>query len=186
MGNLLEAVDTVVYFFLMLVLDEFLGRERFQEVYDAVSDAYASGHMRNAGAVRGGSVIAPVRGDSMMWVKPGYSAAIAGLVQSVMPIARERVESVGGVSVQAARYPPGARYLRHTDAQKDVGRKLTFIYYCNPDWQPEHEGQLKLYADDGTSLIDPVGDRLLVFDSTVPHEVLETKRERFAIVVWVY
>eukprot|EP01063_Lacrimia_lanifica_P001468 TRINITY_DN1074_c0_g1_i23.p2 TRINITY_DN1074_c0_g1~~TRINITY_DN1074_c0_g1_i23.p2 ORF type:complete len:155 (+),score=20.32 TRINITY_DN1074_c0_g1_i23:1483-1947(+) len=80
-------------------------------------------------------------------------------------------------------------------------RALTCILYLNaPDWGgvgEQHGGQLRAYLGaapgdpNGTTAtsvrdIDPQGGRLLLFDSKVLlHEVLPSRRERFALTVWL-
>eukprot|EP00040_Diaphanoeca_grandis_P013923 m.70350 g.70350 ORF g.70350 m.70350 type:complete len:471 (-) comp24212_c1_seq2:15-1427(-) len=87
-------------------------------------------------------------------------------------------------------YPgDGARYIRHCDNPHKNGRKLTVIYYLNHNWTKGDGGELRIFKPDDTHIdIDPIGDRLVVFfsDERVPHEVLATNVERFAITHWFY
>lgn len=114
--------------------------------------------------------------------------------------------------VQLARYAPGTRYIRHTDATASHApeRRLTLLLYLNPDWAPGDGGELRIFADDiGVSRsdcllrsapssddpppnnidVEPRGNRLLVFQSrSVPHEVLRTsdRLTRYSLTVWAY
>jgi len=94
------------------------------------------------------------------------------------------------VSVQLACYPKtkeGRRYARHLDSfEGGPDRRLTCIYYANPDWKEEDGGKLRMYLDKPLE-VEPKGDRLLIFLSgRVEHEVLQAFQDRFAITTWMY
>ena len=110
-------------------------------------------------------------------------------------------------STQLARYQPGGRYRRHADAlsdddarQRDAlrgkplltrNRRITAVYYLNEAWNREDGGALRIYADTWTpdaQAFDvlPRLDRLVLFRSTLQHEVLVTRRERLALTQWWY
>ncbi len=110
-------------------------------------------------------------------------------------------------STQLARYQPGGRYRRHADAlsdddarQRDAlrgkplltrNRRITAVYYLNENWNREDGGALRIYADTWTpdaQAFDvlPRLDRLVLFRSTLQHEVLVTRRERLALTQWWY
>lgn len=93
--------------------------------------------------------------------------------------------------VMVATYRGGeqGRYLRHTD----IGRNavLTMLYYLNHDWTEEDAGHLRVYHPGHTTTrvrydVLPVGNRLLMFwaNEDCPHEVLPTRRDRYAMTVW--
>ena len=111
--------------------------------------------------------------------------------------------------VMLAHYPEGARYVRHSDVSAVMShRRVTAIFYLNPDWEPSHGGELVLYpfADSASTTADPAAavwsttqpvddqgnvvvaprlGRLLLFDSHVEHEVCVTHRPRWAITAWL-
>lgn len=95
---------------------------------------------------------------------------------------------LGTVTLQLAAFPPQRRYTRHVDAfPGGPNRLLTLIYYLNPQWQPSHGGQLRLFLPEGPCDVNPVADRLLVFFSpSVEHEVLLSNDMRFALTMWMY
>ena len=99
--------------------------------------------------------------------------------------------AVPGV-VLASVYPPGAYYSRHLDCYgDDNARALTMIMYANDcDWSvPCHGGALRLEPSDSSEPIEvaPAGGTLVVFESrSVWHEVLASKRLRFALTLWLY
>ena len=100
-----------------------------------------------------------------------------------------------------AYYPTGGFYRRHRDAipnSASVLRKYSLLLYLNRDgWSPEKDaGQLRMHLDGGGDEcppgvkpnfldVDPLGGTLVLFKSeAVPHEVLDTMSERFALVGW--
>jgi SM-20-related protein len=110
----------------------------------------------------------------------------------------------GRLQAQLACYPGGGtRYVRHLDAppgDNEAGgqRRLTLLYYVNPDWSPADGGCLRMYPKTQVRAsqkeeeeffvdVEPVGDRLLIFQSrTIEHEVLPSHAMRFSLTMWLY
>lgn len=98
-----------------------------------------------------------------------------------------------------AYYPQGGYYRRHRDAEPDSvsnWRKYSLLLYLNQDWSSKHGGELRIHCDSGGDEL-PVGElpnfidvqpksgTLVLFRSDMcPHEVLDTRKERIAIVGW--
>jgi Rps23 Pro-64 3,4-dihydroxylase Tpa1-like proline 4-hydroxylase len=100
-----------------------------------------------------------------------------------------------------AFYPAGGYYRRHRDAvpgSASTLRKYSLLLYLNDksNWSDEDGGQLRMHFDSGGDErpaseepsyadVDPVAGTLVLFNSdAVPHEVLDTGRERTAVVGW--
>lgn len=99
-----------------------------------------------------------------------------------------------------AFYPEGGFYRRHRDAIRDsasVLRTYSLLLYLNKkDWSKADGGQLRMHFDSGgdelppnefPNYIDvlPQGGTLVLFESdAIPHEVLDTQKERMAVVGW--
>ncbi|KAL7537034.1 hypothetical protein ACHAXR_009025 [Thalassiosira sp. AJA248-18] len=100
-----------------------------------------------------------------------------------------------------AYYPRGGYYRRHRDAipnSASVLRRYSLLLYLNEEgWDPSVDcGQLRIHLDGGGDEcpvgvepkfvdVDPLGGTLVLFKSEmVPHEVLDTKSKRFALVGW--
>jgi predicted 2-oxoglutarate/Fe(II)-dependent dioxygenase YbiX len=99
-----------------------------------------------------------------------------------------------------AYYPKGGYYRRHRDAEPGSvsnWRKYSLLLYLNDkDWTQQDGGQLRIHRDSGDdelpagelpNFIDvkPTAGTLGLFRSDLcPHEVLDTRRERVAIVGW--
>lgn len=118
------------------------------------------------------------------------------------------------MSVMVARYPGGGtHYARHFDSlpeHEEPRRRLTAVFYLNPDWLTEHGGCLRAYIpasiaslvpeaielksgllSSGESEwavdIEPRLDRLVLFASEwLEHEVLPSNAERHALTTFFY
>ena len=91
-------------------------------------------------------------------------------------------------------YGAGGRYRKHTDNSRNAdgvcgnARALTCICYLNPDWAAEDGGALRIYDESGGTVVEvaPAAGRVVVFDSFLEHEVLEARRDRYALTFWIF
>eukprot|EP00565_Helicotheca_tamesis_P006383 CAMPEP_0185730718 /NCGR_PEP_ID=MMETSP1171-20130828/10775_1 /TAXON_ID=374046 /ORGANISM="Helicotheca tamensis, Strain CCMP826" /LENGTH=156 /DNA_ID=CAMNT_0028399831 /DNA_START=477 /DNA_END=947 /DNA_ORIENTATION=+ len=98
-----------------------------------------------------------------------------------------------------AYYPLGGFYKRHVDAVQgsaSVLRCFSLLLYLNEEWGEEDGGQLRIHLDGGgdeappnTSPnyfdVQPQGGTLVLFKSdAIPHEVLNTNKERMVVIGW--
>lgn len=134
-----------------------------------------------------------VRGDHIHWIDesktlPEVGAFFTKMRQLSEYLNRTCYLGIKDIEAHLTVYPPGTYYERHLDQfQYDDHRKLTFIYYLNPIWQPSDGGQLVIYQSDGTSKqFMPLLNRLVIFRSELlEHEVLPTQRERCSLTGWL-
>jgi SM-20-related protein len=157
----------------------------------------AAGEFSPAGIGRGAAqqVREGIRGDSILWLEPGQSAACDRYLEAMeelrQTLNRQLFLGLEDFECHFAFYPPGAYYQRHLDRfRDDDARTVSVVLYLNPDWQADQGGQLRLYLDDGQggehSLdILPEAGRLACFlSASVPHEVLPATRERLSLTGW--
>lgn len=175
------------------VKDGFLGRDVALAVRADALRWYSEGKLKRAGVGRGGEhrLDVSIRGDSIAWVT--REEATPGLVPLWDAFEALRTElnekaylGLRRFELQLACYPGhGERYAKHRDAfGHDDNRRLTAIVYLNPEWRPEHGGQLRVHAG-GVLDVAPVIDRLIVFTSAkVEHEVLPSFADRWAATAW--
>ncbi|SEU26698.1 2OG-Fe(II) oxygenase [Stigmatella erecta] len=187
----IEALGTQGFF----VRTAFLGEEQARAIHAQAQARAASGGLRAAAIRRGAdrSEDTAVRGDFITWLSPEPGSALGGLWEAFAALgealSRSAYLGLGRFDVQLAHYPGGgARYVRHRDAfPGQSNRRLTAIYYANPDWRPEHGGQLRLYREEAPLEVAPTLDTLVVFLSErLEHEVLPTQAPRLAMTAWYY
>lgn len=133
-----------------------------------------------------------VRGDAIQWLEPGDAAVTEFL--SAMDKLREALNQrlfLGLADYEAhfASYAPGAFYKKHRDAFRGKpGRKLSSVFYLNPDWDLAAGGELVLYDEAGEQelvRVAPECGRLVLFLSEdFPHEVLPARNPRQSIAGW--
>lgn len=134
------------------------------------------------------------RGDEIRWMQQPASSPAQRRFQEIcenMRLALNRTLQLGlfEFESQFARYPVGARYVRHVDQfRADTRRQLSCVFYLNEDWREEDGGQLRLYLDGVAPAFEdilPTAGRLLVFlSASFAHEVLPARRERLSIAGW--
>mmetsp|Transcript_91625 Transcript_91625/g.147919 ORF Transcript_91625/g.147919 Transcript_91625/m.147919 type:complete len:296 (+) Transcript_91625:381-1268(+) len=90
----------------------------------------------------------------------------------------------------------GSEYTKHYDnAGGTDRRKLTVLYYMNPNWAVDQGGMFRAFADSDSPEcyvdIEPVADRILFFWSDVlvhgvgPSFAESTDQHRYALTVWL-
>lgn len=136
-----------------------------------------------------------MRGDAISWLDESQVTLVQKTYLDRMHGLRKHLNrtlylNLVELETHFAVYPPGSGYTRHLDQfQASGARKISNILYLNQAWQPQDGGQLRLYLDgqdDSHYLdIDPVGGRLVVFDSSrFYHEVLPATRQRISLTGW--
>jgi len=132
-----------------------------------------------------------IRGDHILWLEPGQSAASDLYLQLMdglrQQLNRELYLGLEEFECHFAVYPPGAFYKTHLDRfRDDDSRSVTAVLYLNPDWQPAHAGELRMHLADGSQLdVPPLAGNLVVFLSgDFPHEVLVTQADRLSLTGW--
>ena len=121
----------------------------------------------NRGSGGGGSSSIGSRSSSSSSL--GLSSSPSFASGGVPPWALTRVEDL-----QFACYVPGGFYKQHSDAQDAKSRRvLTAIYYMNSRWRTSDGGWLRVRDRTGALVdIEPLADRVVLFDSRLEHEVL--------------
>ena len=180
------------------VVDSFLAPGEVAILRNRLQQRQAAGQFREAGIGNGQAAIEKaVRGDEILWLEattaaPEEAAFLERIDQFIGYVNRTCYLGLRDSELHYARYPVGTFYKRHLDQfRADSKRKLSVIYYLNDAWQPTDGGQLAVYlpqpnGPEQTMLIDPIGGRLVCFDSgLLEHEVLPATRERLSITGWL-
>lgn len=145
------------------------------------------------GADQNFTVQKEVRGDFINWLSLESAAGPAlkflqGLENIQQQLSRLLFIPLKDFECHYAIYPPGSFYEKHVDQFKNKGQRIiSMACYLNPQWQPGHGGELRIYQKDNTFKdYAPLAGRLILFRSdTVAHAVLNTTLERFSITGWL-
>ncbi len=201
-----EAVGSRLLAHGFTVIDGFLGRRAAARIRSEIIAMDRAGRLK-LGRLQHGTALntdAALRNDRIAFVQPDACApplaAYLGLIDRLrdeLARAPELAERLGGepdgCNYMAAIYPGGgSRYVKHRDALPyKAGRKLTAIYYLNPDWVPAHGGELQLWPEvQGVAKpavrVAPRSDRLVLFVSSLEHEVLPAWAPRYALTTWMF
>jgi SM-20-related protein len=172
----------------------FLGTSDARAVHAEASALVEAGRLRPAAIRRGADrTLAPdIRGDLITWVTtPEPGTALRRLWEAFSTLGEQLSSGaylgLGRFDLQLAWYSgAGEFYARHLDAfPGQSNRRITAIYYLNPEWQPSHGGRLRLYSEHGPLEVEL--DRLVVFRSELlEHEVLPAHAPRLALTAWYY
>jgi SM-20-related protein len=134
---------------------------------------------------------AEIRKDSIFWVDKNdaeiHKIFFKKLDALVLELNRSFYLGINDHEFHLAHYPSGAFYKKHRDAFKsDDARRISVILYLNLNWKKEQGGELKIYSENGTDTsLQPIAGRIVIFESQLEHEVLESKADRFSITGWL-
>lgn len=139
------------------------------------------------------------RDDELTWIEGNepnvqHIANHLNYLDSVVIESNEWLKELGynitrRTKAMVACYPRQAvGYRRHVDNPDGDGRCITALLYLNKDWKESDGGKLRIFKDTGSIDVEPRCNRLLMFwsDSRVPHEVLPSEADRYAITVWFF
>ena len=173
-----------------LVLDDVIDDDALPELFAALDD----------------EDVAPYEGDLFRFEASAPEPATAELravrdafAATFAPVlARVTGKPITRVDMRAYAYRVGHYLLPHTDHRAGLTRQLAYAYYL-PSPEPPTGGELELYAcrvaggeivaTDSATLIEPRGNRLVVFDvSDISlHQVREVLRGlRISLAGWFY
>jgi SM-20-related protein len=157
-----------------------------------------------AAKITAGGRLETVRSDSTRWIDvhdqvgKHYLAVLNGLGEVLN---QSLYLGVRSVEAHYAQYQIGQFYAQHRDnAQGANVRAISTVLYLNSDltsipvsalepqetWQAEWGGALCLRDNhDAAQHILPIANRLVVFQSDLPHEVLPAHKIRRSIAGWL-
>ncbi|MBC7750250.1 MAG: 2OG-Fe(II) oxygenase [Candidatus Saccharibacteria bacterium] len=152
-----------------------------------------------AAKVSAGGRVETVRSDSTHWIDEqdligaDYLDALFGLGDALN---QSLYLGIRCVEAHYAQYEVGQFYARHRDNPRDSNvRAISTVLYLNSaednlqahqDWLAEWGGELRLEDLHHTAHdILPIANRLVVFQSDLPHEVLPATQTRRSIAGWL-
>ncbi len=141
-----------------------------------------------------------IRNDFTLWIddknwpsglKPDEIDLLQNFCHSLTQIQTELKNyfrlSLNSYETHFAIYPKGHFYKKHVDQTAENNRRhFSFVLYLNQGpWSESEGGQLVGYkGSEKVFEVLPTGDRMIIFFSSIEHEVLPTQRERFSITGW--
>lgn len=133
-----------------------------------------------------------VRGDSIIWIDSEHSSPSSlsfyqKMMEFMQDLNRGLLLSMKEIEAHFALYPPGSFYKKHLDQFKNNGHRiLSFACYLNPDWRPGDGGELEVFQEKESLLIEPLAGRLVLFRSDiVEHAVLRAYKDRISVTGWM-
>ena len=168
------------------LIDEVYPNEYVQALVDECSSHLEQ--FRAAGVQNG--VVSHIRSDHILWI------------DGQLPIAQQHIQTLEHLSqvlnqafylgikeIEAhfACYHAGEFYALHRDnPQQKNDRMISTVFYLHKDWQEDWGGQLRLQdKNDQWHIIQPLPNRLAIFQSDLLHEVLLSKQQRLSITAWL-
>lgn len=143
--------------------------------------------------------IQEIRNDFTLWIDEqkwpeGLTASENEALKhycQFLSLTRETLKNYFRVSLNSyethfAVYPKGHFYKKHVDQTATNNRRyFSFVLYLNEQWSPADGGQLVGYkAENKIFEVLPLAPNLIVFKSSLEHEVLPAMKERFSITGW--
>jgi SM-20-related protein len=129
-----------------------------------------------------------VRKDQIYWIEDWYSPPFSPygdlLNELRLFCRRELFLPLKRFEGHLAHYEPGAFYIRHVDRhQVQAHRLLSTVLYLN---DVKEGGELVLFKGDKVlETLKPQKGRFIIFDSSLPHEVLVTHQSRWTLTSWL-
>ena len=135
-------------------------------------------------------VMTEIRSDHILWIEPDLILASKHIEQLAclsQDLNRYFFAGIRDIEAHFACYHAGEFYALHRDnPQQKNGRVFSTVYYLHPEWHDDWQGQLRLQdIQDQWHVIEPQPNRLVLFQSDLLHEVLETKQDRLSITAWM-
>lgn len=172
---------------------DFLPGELVTRLYEDSLRAWEEGELHKAGIGRGDNhlIVSEIRGDYITWLEaqnatPAQREFLALMDAFRRTMNRELFLGLEEYEVMSAYYPAGTRYGKHLDRFQDSSeRTLTTVIYLNPDWLPEHGGQLRIYkGEEWVDVLPRAGTLASFITDGTWHEVLPATRPRLSLTGW--
>jgi len=196
--SLLDAIADSLAINSYAIIDNFLSDKEALDCLEVLIENKEEGNFKKAGIGTLGmhQVDRSIRGDEIKWLDNNNLSAPSQVymdqVDAMMKFFnRTLFLSLKDFECHFAHYPSGTFYKRHLDLLKlSDHRKLSFVFYLNPDWKTGDGGELLLYLQENgtekTIVVNPLLGRLVVFRSEIlEHEVALANKSRYSITGWM-
>ncbi len=193
METAIENIVNTVYQQRYCITDGFLSDTEVKTLKNKIISLYQSNSFKKAGIGNDKQLItnSEIRSDYIFWLEKDDEQLnqifFSFIDELITQINRRFFLGLKDYEFHYAYYPSGTFYRKHRDSFKsDDARKITVLLYLNNNWKNGDGGELLLYTDNNDVLkIEPIGGRLLVFESEMEHEVLMSHADRYSITGWL-
>jgi SM-20-related protein len=176
-----------------ILIDEFLPADTTLQISHHIEHLHAQQQLKQAriGKAATEHVNTSERGDLIHWIQPDQSPAFIQTFLESIDALRQSLNRHFYLGLRAfeshmTSYPSGTYYKRHVDRhQSGSSRRVSVVFYLNPNWEIAHGGHLHLYIADQDHAIAPLFGRLALFLSEIEHEVALTHVPRKSITGWL-
>lgn len=177
------------------IIDDFLDEQHFRALYQIAHEHFHQGAFRQAriGQHHLRQNNHTIRTDQIFWLdEQSTSPSVQAYLMKANDLARILNETLflclNEFETHFAIYQPGNYYKLHVDQFTTTkSRKISCVYYLNPEWQLDFGGELKIYDCEHQLIqsILPQGNRFVCFNSELPHEVCITHQPRYSLTGWM-
>lgn len=176
-----------------VVLTDAIAPELTQQLYQHVTSLPASAfNIAKVGRQQSAHQLATVRNDKTVWLSDAHAieqAYLSCMNTLRMQLNEQLYLGLRDFEAHFSHYAPGQFYGRHVDAFKGQSNRIvSSVFYLNPDWSEQDEGQLLIYQPDSQVQLEVVmpqiGTLVLFLSEQFPHEVMPALRDRYSIAGW--
>lgn len=175
------------------IWDDFASAQEVQELVQLADYYSESGNFKKAGIGKQAlfQLDKNTRGDYIHWLDyDNTNQNIIDFLNRIEGLKKSLNETcylgLKDFETHFAIYPENTFYKRHVDRfQQNSHRVISFVLYLNQNWKADHGGELALYVEDKTEIVQPLGGRLILFRSELEHEVLLAHKKRYSITGWM-
>ena len=175
------------------IIDQVFSVEQLQSLYMDIKNTHNEHfHQAGIGREQEHQLNQFVRGDRIRWLDMNDQASrfyLQWSEQLRQHLNRELYLGLFDYECHYAHFPEKAFYKKHLDAFKgSLNRRLSTVLYLNPAWQPSDGGELILYSQDDSKILETVmpmfGKMVIFMSEEFPHEVLPTQCSRYSLTGW--
>lgn len=135
-------------------------------------------------------IVRDIRSDHILWLTDAQVQAqqhIAMLAELSQLLNQAFFFGLNDIEAHFACYNAGEAYALHRDnPQQKNHRVISSVFYLHQTWQPHDGGELRLQdRSNQWHIIQPLPNRLVIFDSHLLHEVLQSHQQRLSITAWL-
>jgi len=177
-----------------VLVDNFIPNEMAAAIRSEILSKRNEGELKKAGIGRNDNFQLDQnrRGDFIEWIDSALSSEstiffLTQLQELIRELNRSFYLGISDHEAHLTYYPEGTRYEKHVDRHKSgSARRVSFVFYLNENWVPDHGGELIIYqSTESSESVQPVFNRLAIFLSEMEHEVSLTHQPRMSITGWM-